>query len=96
MEATVPLYVLARDAMLRDIATGTWIVGQKIPKLDDLAIQHGVHRDTVRKALGLLLRQGYLRRCCGPGGFEIHLASNQPNVCITCGQPRAQSNGRPA
>ncbi|MEU1787148.1 GntR family transcriptional regulator [Streptomyces sparsogenes] len=46
--------------MQRRIDSGEWTPGQQVPSRTDLALEYGVHEQTVRLAVTLLRRQGAL------------------------------------
>lgn len=51
------------------IASGRWPVGSRIPNVDTLAQDFGVARETIRQALGLLEREGFVERFRAKGTF---------------------------
>jgi len=57
---TRPLYEQVADALRRAITRGDFGAGDPIPSEAELREQHGVSRDTVRKALARLTQEGLL------------------------------------
>ena len=64
-----PIYIKLIVAFRRQIETGAWPVGARVPVLDDLASDLGVARATVRQAMGFLEREGLIARARGRGTF---------------------------
>ena len=56
----------------RHIATGRWKVGEQIPTIGDLATEHWVARETVRRALDILAREKLIERFRAKGTFVTH------------------------
>ena len=67
--STKPLYLQARDALVKRIMGGEWKPGISIPSEGDLAREMGVSPGTVRKALDLLESEHLLTRRQGRGTF---------------------------
>ncbi|MXU64778.1 GntR family transcriptional regulator [Oceanomicrobium pacificus] len=65
--AAEPLYRQAADLMIRNIASGIWAPGMRLPNEFDLAEEFGVSQGTIRKALGALEARGLLTRAPGRG-----------------------------
>jgi GntR family transcriptional regulator len=65
----VPRYLQLATLFRRRIETGGWSVGQQIPTIDILMKECGVARDTVRQALGVLARDGWIERFRAKGTF---------------------------
>lgn len=64
-------YQRAYDWMILKIESGEWPDGCQIPPETDLALQFDLSRDTVRKALLMLRRAGYISRRAGKGTFVL-------------------------
>src|SRR6478752_833688 len=60
--APVPLYHQLKTALLRDIESGRWRPGDRIPTEDALIERYKVSKITVRQALRDLAQMGYIRR----------------------------------
>ncbi len=65
----LPLYRSLGRSLLRRIRSGEWQPGQQIPSERELMALTGLSRDTVRKGLDDLVRQGVLDRVQGRGTF---------------------------
>jgi GntR family transcriptional regulator len=65
----VPLYLQLATLFRSKIVCGQWTVGEKIPNLDDLAIEFAVARGTIREAMGELEKEGLIARVRGKGSF---------------------------
>jgi GntR family transcriptional regulator len=66
------LYLLLSDR----ISSGSLRPGMRIPGEPALAVEHGVSRVTVRRALERLAREGRVQRRAGAGTFVREIASN--------------------
>lgn len=60
--------VLAR-AIREQIAAGTYKMGDRLPSENELSEEFNFSRQTVRQALGILEREGYLVRRRGSGTY---------------------------
>ena len=69
-----PLHTQVSDFMRTRIATGQWSPGTKLPSEPTLAIELGVARGTLRRAVDDLASEGILSRVHGRGTF----ISNRP------------------
>ena len=67
--ARLPVYVQIAELLLRDVAAGRLVAGERLPTERDLARQHGVSVGTLRKALKELEGQGMLERVQGSGNY---------------------------
>lgn len=63
------LYMHAAEFIRGKIAAGEYPLGSQIPTENDLAVQLGVSRPTVRQALDTLAREGLVTRVKGSGTF---------------------------
>lgn len=68
-DASIPLYLQIRDAILRQIESGAYAEGARLPSERDLAETFGVSRMTARQALQLLTQDGFLNTRVGKGTF---------------------------
>ena len=64
------------------ILDGSFPVGTKIPSENELSVQFGYSRQTVRQAIGTLETQGYLVRSKGSGTY-VHRPSRQSREEVT-------------
>lgn len=75
--ASRPLYLQARDLMLRRIVDGTWKPGGYLPSEPQLAADLGVSIGTIRKAMEDLVGQGLLERQHGRGTQVVPHSSDR-------------------
>lgn len=64
-----PLYLQLTDRLRRQIQSGVWPPGYRLPPEMELTSQLSVSRGTVRQAMDLLVNQGLLQRIPGKGTF---------------------------
>jgi GntR family transcriptional regulator len=67
--SAVARYIQLTSLFRRRIDSGSWPVGQQIPTVDDLAVECGVARATIRKALDELENEGLIERYRAKGTF---------------------------
>lgn len=67
--ARLPVYVQIAELILRDVAAGRLVEGERLPPERDMARFHGVSVGTLRKALKELEGQGLLERVQGSGNY---------------------------
>lgn len=72
-----PLYVQIQEDLIARIRSGEFKVGDMIPSQKMLAAAYGVSDITVRKALDLLVNEGYLYRIQGKGTFVAERKINR-------------------
>lgn len=65
----IPRYVKIRESLRAQILSGELERGQKLPSEDELAVQYGVSRMTVRQGISELIDDGLLYRRHGVGTF---------------------------
>jgi GntR family transcriptional regulator len=65
----IPFYFQLTELLTREIETGRWAVGDRLPSEPALCEQFGVSRTTVRQALAALESAGLVRREKGRGTF---------------------------
>ena len=68
-----PLYVELADKLRTDIQTGVYAPGDRMPSEPTLCKVTGHSRSTVRKALQLLVEQGFITKSQGKGTFVSEL-----------------------
>lgn len=78
--SAVSRYIQLATLFRRRIESGQWAVGAQIPTVDDLALEFGVARATIRQALGLLEAEGLVDRFRAKGTF----VTQQPQNRIWC------------
>lgn len=80
MEATsstpgsLPIYLQITELLVRDIAAGRLIDGEKLPPERDMAAELGIAVGTLRKALAELQNRGLLERVQGSGNYVRAIA----------------------
>ncbi|WOI57334.1 GntR family transcriptional regulator [Palleronia sp. LCG004] len=67
--SAAPIYLQIADLLIRRIAQGSLIEGERLPPERDMAADHGVAVGTLRKALNELHAQGLLERRQGSGNY---------------------------
>ncbi|NIZ14255.1 GntR family transcriptional regulator [Phaeobacter sp. HF9A] len=65
----LPIYMQLSELVIRDIAAGRLVDGQKLPPERDFAKTHGTTVRTLRKALAELEKKGLLERRQGSGNY---------------------------
>lgn len=65
----LPLYQQISELLIRDIAAGRLVDGQKLPTERDMARDLGIAVGTLRRALDLLTDRGLLERVQGSGNY---------------------------
>ncbi len=65
----VPLYIQLNEYLRKQIDTGTYPTGTRLPSERELAETNAVSRMTARQALQLLIQQGYADSHVGKGTF---------------------------
>jgi GntR family transcriptional regulator len=66
---SLPLYMQISELLIRDIAAGRLIDGEKLPPERDMASQLGIAVGTLRQALKDLTAKGMLNRVQGSGNY---------------------------
>lgn len=67
--STLPLYQQVSEFLIREIAAGRLVDGERLPPERTLAAHHGITVRTLRKALAELARVGLLERVQGSGNY---------------------------
>lgn len=75
----LPLYVQISELLIRDIAAGRLIDGERLPPERDMAEELGISIGTLRKALADLTKKGLLERIQGSGNY-IRQGGTQESV----------------
>lgn len=65
----IPVYIQIHNKIKRDIESGKWKVGERIPSERTLSIDFRVSRMTLRQAIQTLVDEGILERKVGSGTF---------------------------
>lgn len=66
-------YREVKDRIAAQIESGAYALGQRLPSEKDLALAHDVSIITIRQAVELLSREGYVEKVQGSGTFVRHL-----------------------
>jgi GntR family histidine utilization transcriptional repressor len=66
---SVALYQQVKDFIVRNISSGVWPAGHRLPSEHELVAQFGISRMTVNRALRELSAQGQVERIAGVGSF---------------------------
>lgn len=75
--SSIPLYMQISEALMRDIAAGRYIDGERLLPERQLAKQLGTTVKTLRKALEILEDQGNLERIQGSGNYVRSTEASQ-------------------
>ena len=78
--SAVSRYIQLATLFRRRIESGQWSIGAQIPTVDDLSLEFGVARATIRQALGLLEAEGLVDRFRAKGTF----VTQRPQDRIWC------------
>ena len=77
--SAAPLYQQVMDDIIRDIDSGFYGAGERIPSEEDLRDIYGVSRVTVRRSVEELAKRGYLIKRQGKGTF-VHKKTSGESV----------------
>ncbi|CAN7481753.1 GntR family transcriptional regulator [Neorhizobium sp. LjRoot104] len=66
---SLPIYMQIAELLVRDIAAGRLVDGEKLAPERDMAVQLGIAVGTLRKALAELQNRGLLERVQGSGNY---------------------------
>jgi GntR family transcriptional regulator len=78
----MPRYAQLADVMRQRIVRGTWPRGHRLPSLEELMLEFGVARVTVRQAVDLLAREGLLSPQQGRGTFVTGSPSRERIITV--------------
>ena len=78
--SSVSRYIQLSTLFRNRIETGEWALGQRLPTVDELAVECEVARETVRQALHLLANEGLIERFRAKGTF-VKAAPTTPLWC---------------
>lgn len=76
--ASLPKYQSIRIELERQIQSGEWTPGSRIPSLDELTARFGASKHVVRQAIGLLEADGFLFRRQGSGTYVCRPDESPP------------------
>jgi|SRR5690625_801946 len=66
-------YLTIYDDLVTKIEANVWPVSSMLPSENQLSIQYGTSRETIRKALDLLSQNGYIQKVRGKGSIVIDM-----------------------
>ncbi|MGY6548512.1 MAG: GntR family transcriptional regulator [Roseinatronobacter sp.] len=66
---SLPLHMQISELLIRDIAAGRLVDGERLPPEREMAAAHGIAIGTLRKALAALQEKGLLERVQGSGNY---------------------------
>lgn len=79
---TVPKYEAAYRSILDRLKSGRYPVGGRMPTEGELSSQFGVSRVTIRRALDMLVQDGYVESKQG-SGYRVLTLSPASDTCLT-------------
>ena len=78
-----PLYKQLVTQVERSLREGRLPAGQQIPSMNDLAVQLGISKETVKKAYGILVEKGQIVPKHGKGFYAADLqSSGRPQILV--------------
>ncbi len=80
--AELPKYEMAYRTILDRIKSGRYNVGSRMPTEGELATHFGVSRVTIRRALDMLVQDGYVESRQG-SGYRLITLSPASDTCLT-------------
>ncbi|WP_261806932.1 GntR family transcriptional regulator [Lapidilactobacillus luobeiensis] len=89
-----PVYIKIHNQLKRDIESGVWKVGDRIPSERALSVQFKVSRMTLRQALQTLVEEGILERRVGAGTFVARQKVQEKMSGITSFTELMRSQGK--
>lgn len=78
----LPKYEAAYRTILDRLKSGSYAVGTRIPTEGELSAQFGVSRVTIRRALDMLVQDGYVESRQG-SGYRVLTLSPASDTCLT-------------
>lgn len=91
---SLPLYLQISELLIRDIAAGRLIDGERLPPEREMAAQLGIAVGTLRQALADLTEKGMLNRVQGSGNY-IRAKADPASVYAMFRLELAQGGGLP-
>ncbi len=77
-----PKYIHAYRVIVERLKAGRYSIGSRLPTESDFALQFNVSRVTIRRALDMLVQDGYVERKQG-SGYKILTLSPASDTCLT-------------
>ena len=91
---SLPLYQQIAELLIRDIAAGRLIDGERLPAERDMAANLGIAVGTLRQALKALTEQGLLERVQGSGNY-VRARADASSVYALFRLERVEGGGLP-
>jgi GntR family transcriptional regulator len=82
-ESSVPLYIQLKELLQKQIHSGEYAVGARLPSERELAAQYNVSRMTARQSLQALAQEGLISSRVGKGTFVSAPKINQELRALT-------------
>lgn len=100
----IPIYQQIREYVTRQIASGQWLPGQRLPSENQLCRQFQGSRITVKQALSTLVQEGVIYRIQGRGTFvsegvsfaDLAESIAQPDTTVHSGSENQSANSNPS
>ncbi|WP_300072000.1 GntR family transcriptional regulator [uncultured Ruegeria sp.] len=89
----VAKYKQVHDEILNRLQTGQYAIGMRLPTESELSNAFGVSRVTIRKALEILVRDGYLTSRQG-SGYNVATLSPPTSTCLVSFTDKVLREGR--
>ncbi len=89
-----PVYIQIHNHIKKDIESGRWKIGEKIPPERELSKAFGVSRMTLRQAIQTLVDEGILERKVGSGTFVARKKVQEKMIGITSFTEITESQGK--
>ncbi|WP_368343855.1 GntR family transcriptional regulator [Pelagovum sp. HNIBRBA483] len=86
-------YKQVQDEILSRLQSGQYVIGMRLPTESEMSKSFGVSRVTVRKALELLVRDGYLTSRQG-SGYNVAAVSPPTTTCLASYTDQILREGR--
>lgn len=91
--STAPKYQVVHDQILQRLHSGQYAIGMRLPTEDELSRAFDVSRVTVRKALEMLVRAGFLTSRQG-SGYSVATLSPPASTCLVSFTDKVLFEGR--
>ena len=82
LDSPMPRYHQLADLLRQRIARGIWPREHRLPSLDELTVEFGVARVTVRQAIDLLAREGLVSPQQGRGTFVTGMPNSDRFISV--------------
>ena len=86
-------YKQVHDEVLNRLNSGQYVIGMRLPTESEMSSSFGVSRVTIRKALELLVRNGYLTSRQG-SGYHVAAISPPTSTCLVSYTDKILREGR--